>query len=155
MIIKKEWNMVKIIIIFAVMIDKFHSGQFFCNVIQAYLLVLNYFVQYGWKLHIISCLISCLTFHVKYLWRMSLTWKIRLSVVLLSVGLHLSLRPPLRRSPPTVGKFSQEVGAKTAMWTIFFHSFDFCEKHLQFCIWYLMGILKYSQNPVRQHQTLF
>ena len=32
---------------------------------------------------------------------------------------------------------------------------DFLEKHLHFCIRYLMDISKYNQNATRQYQTLF
>ena len=36
----------------------------------------------------------------------------------------------------------------------FFDFRDFLEKHFQFCIRYLMGCSKYSQNVTRQYQTL-
>ena len=91
---------------------------------------------------------------------MSLTYDIVLyfSLVLLSVGQHLSHWPTIKMLSPVRGKLLAELALKFSDVNHFFRSFDFpdfLEKHLYFFILYLMGISKYSQNATRQYQTLF
>ena len=80
---------------------------------------------------------------------------IYLSMVLLSVGQHLSHWPTIRTLSPVCGKLLAELALKFSDVNHLFRSFDFLEKHLYFFIRYLMGISKYSQNATRQYQTLF
>ena len=91
---------------------------------------------------------------------MSLTCKIVLyfSMVLLSVGQHLSHWPTIKTLSPVLGKLLAELTLKFSDVNHLFRSFafrDFLEKHLYFFILYLMGISKYSQNVTIQYQTLF
>ena len=98
-IIEKKWQTFNIILIFQVVRDTIHSKKcvISCNldIPRSY-----YFMWYGWYMHIMSCLISVLV------WRMSLTWKIGryFSMVLLSVGQHLSLWPTIKTLSPVRGK---------------------------------------------------
>ena len=84
-------------------------------------------------------------FNLGTLRRMSLTYKIVLyfSMVLLSVGQHLSLWPAIKTLSPDREKLLAELALKFSDVNHLFHSFDFCdfrEKHLYFFIRYLMGI---------------
>ena len=84
---------------------------------------------------------------------MSLIYKIVLyfSMVLLSVGQHLSLWPAIKTLSPDREKLLAESALKFSDVNHLFRSFDFLEKHLYFFIRYLMGISKYSQNATRQY----
>ena len=80
------------------------------------------------------------------------------SMVLLSVGQHLSHRPTIKTLSPVCGKLLAELALKFSDVNHLFRSFDFrdfLEKHLYFFIRYLMGISKYSQTATRQNRTLF
>ena len=131
-------------------IDTFHST----NCIVSYQLDISrsyYFVIYGWYLHVMSCLISVAV------WRMSLTWKLYFSMVLLSVGQPLSLWPAIKTLSPAVGNCTR-INLKFGDVNHRFRSSDyrdFLEKHLHFFIRYLVDISKYTQNVTRQYQTLF
>ena len=80
------------------------------------------------------------------------------SMVLLSVGQHLSHWPTIKTLSPVHGKLLAELTLKFSDVNHLFRFFDFrdfLEKHLYFFIRYIMGISKYSQNATRQYQTLF
>ena len=49
----------------------------------------------------------------------------------------------------------EEVCAKSSLLFPCFDFRDVGEKHLQFFIRYIIGILKYNQNAIKQYQTLF
>ena len=89
---------------------------------------------------------------------MSLTRKIVLyfSMVLLSVGQHLSHLPTIKTLSPARRRLLAELALKFIDVNHLFRSFDFrhfLEKHLYFFILYLMGISKYSQNATIQYQA--
>ena len=81
---------------------------------------------------------------------MSLTREIVLyfSMVLLSVGQHLSHWPTIKTLSPVRGKLLAELALKFSDVNHLFRSFDF--RDLYFFILYLMGISKYSQNATIQ-----
>ena len=86
---------------------------------------------------------------------MSLTREIVLyfSMVLLSVGQHLSHWPTIKTLSPVRGKLLAELALKFSDVNHLFRSFDFrdfLEKHLYCFILYLVGISKYSQNATIQ-----
>ena len=96
-------------------IDTFHSTK--C-IVSCHLDISSsyYSVWYGWYLHVMSCLIS------SPVWRMSFIWKIELyfSIVLLSLGQHLSLCPAIKTSSPDRGKLPSELAQNSVMYMIFF-----------------------------------
>ena len=91
---------------------------------------------------------------------MSITREIVLyfSMVLSSVGQHLSHWSTIKTLSPVRWKLLAELALTFSDVNHIFRSFDFrdfLEKHLYFFILYFMDISKYSQNATRQYQTLF
>ena len=79
---------------------------------------------------------------------MSLTWKIEpgFSMVLLSVGQHLSLWPAIKTLFPDRKKLQSEL-----------HQIQWCKSSFfsQSFIWYLTGISKYSDNAMSEFKVNF